>query len=79
MPDFIVPLLIVLCVVTLVGHLIWVMLAAIFRAIAGAVADDATENAVRCPVCGTRNPAARQRCQSCNQPLSSPRPRNWPT
>ncbi len=74
MPEFFFWLFVVLLVVTLVGHAIWVLLAFLFRALAGdhrpvGKRDDSRRP---CPFCGHSTPAELQRCDFCGRKLNSP-------
>ena len=53
-----------LAVVTLVGHGIWLALAAVFRAVAGVVDDRPT-----CPSCLARLPSGKTACGACGWKL----------
>lgn len=66
MGQVLIILLIVLGVITLVGHGIWVLLAAILRAVTGGTRAPATE---KCPFCDRLNLAGRQRCDWCGREL----------
>lgn len=66
MSQVLIVLLIVLGVTTLVGHGIWVLLAAVFRAVTGGAQAPATE---KCPFCDRLNLAGRQRCDWCSHEL----------
>jgi hypothetical protein len=64
LPLVLCALAIVLTIVTLVGHGIWVLLAAIFGG--GKTASQ------RCAFCGRSTPAGRDRCDWCGKDLASP-------
>ncbi len=61
--------LIVLAVITVLGHCIWVMLAAIVRWLAGA-GNDPSKPSRRCPACHLRLPAEAIRCKHCGRELT---------
>ena len=65
MGERILILLIVLAVVTLVGHGIWALVAAVFRALTGESRTHRWEQSIRCPGCGQNNPVTRSRCDWC--------------
>ena len=62
-------LFITLTVVTLVGHLIWVVVAAFGRALFGTSDGEGTAARIRCPTCGYSNPTTVERCAWCSRPL----------
>ncbi len=70
--EFLFILLIVLSVVTVVGHLIWVMIAAIVRAIAGPSQVQLPERRIFCRHCHAPNPKTAERCETCQRELADP-------
>lgn len=62
-------LLVILTVITLVGHGIWVLLRAIFRAVSGLPAT--VKHELSCPFCRQHTPLDRDRCQWCGRELHS--------
>jgi hypothetical protein len=65
--EWLISFFLVTALVTLVGHGIWVLLAAILRVLFGV-----SEASARCRYCGRNSSVARGRCQWCGQSLSSP-------
>lgn len=72
MSEFLFGLLIALTVITVVGHLIWVVLAAIFRAIVGVSDERPAGDRVYCRNCMASNPRTAERCVECGRQLVSP-------
>lgn len=69
--ELFVALLVVLTVLTVMGHGIWVLLAAIFRAMLGG--SELGHRDIFCPFCNCRTAAARDRCQWCGRTLDDRR------
>jgi len=69
MGEVLVVLFFVLTIVTLVGHGIWVMVAAIFRALAASSAGEGSDHPVPCPHCKRNNPANLHHCAWCGKLL----------
>jgi hypothetical protein len=62
--EWIIPILIVLSLVTVVGHGIWVLIRTVFRAIGGH-SDEPADFSSKCPVCGTNLSVRSNYCGFC--------------
>ena len=71
MGEFLGFLFIALTIVTLVGHGIWVLLAAVSRAISNMSGPEPAEKRVRCSKCECSNPATLDHCKWCGTLLRS--------
>lgn len=69
MGEVLIVLVVLLTIVTLVGHGIWVMLAAVARTLAPAPGSPRPQGHKRCPLCGYANSESADRCVWCGKPI----------